>query len=122
MPHQTHLRMLRMLTIACLQVGYCQGMAFVAGIILMYLPEEPAYRSALSAAHAGLLRWPSGRVHFVARFACRLLKQALLGTTLSMQRLIVHTQSLRSSQHSGRHMLTALKCSTGRSFRCTAAC
>ena len=27
-----------------LQVNYCQGMAFVAGIILMYLPEEPAFR------------------------------------------------------------------------------
>lgn len=27
-----------------LQVGYCQGMAFVAGVILMYLPEEPAFR------------------------------------------------------------------------------
>lgn len=26
------------------QVGYCQGMAFVAGVILMYLPEEPAFR------------------------------------------------------------------------------
>ena len=26
------------------QVNYCQGMAFVAGIILMYLPEEPAFR------------------------------------------------------------------------------
>ncbi len=28
----------------CLQTGYCQGMAFVAGIVLMYLPEEPAFR------------------------------------------------------------------------------
>lgn len=28
----------------CPQVNYCQGMAFVAGIILMYLPEEPAFR------------------------------------------------------------------------------
>lgn len=27
----------------CVQVSYCQGMAFVAGIILMYLPEEPAF-------------------------------------------------------------------------------
>ena len=26
------------------QVGYCQGMAFVTGIILMYLPEEPAFQ------------------------------------------------------------------------------
>lgn len=25
------------------QVSYCQGMAFVAGVILMYLPEEPAF-------------------------------------------------------------------------------
>jgi hypothetical protein len=26
-----------------LQVSYCQGMAFVAGVVLMYLPEEPAF-------------------------------------------------------------------------------
>ena len=26
-----------------MQVSYCQGMAFVAGVILMYLPEEPAF-------------------------------------------------------------------------------
>ena len=37
------------------QVGYCQGMAFVTGIILMYLPEEPAFqvpRRTLSNAHS----------------------------------------------------------------------
>lgn len=27
-----------------MQVGYCQGMAFVTGVILMYVPEEPAFR------------------------------------------------------------------------------
>lgn len=27
-----------------MQVGYCQGMAFIAGILLMYVPEEPAFR------------------------------------------------------------------------------
>ena len=32
----------------CPQVGYCQGMAFVAGVILMYLPEEPAFRMLMS--------------------------------------------------------------------------
>jgi hypothetical protein len=26
------------------QVGYCQGMAFPAGVLLMYLPEEHAFR------------------------------------------------------------------------------
>ncbi len=26
------------------KVGYCQGMAFVTGIVLMYLPEEPAFQ------------------------------------------------------------------------------
>lgn len=26
-----------------MQVGYCQGMAFVTGVILMYVPEEPAF-------------------------------------------------------------------------------
>lgn len=25
-----------------LQAGYCQGMAFVAGLLLFYVPEEPA--------------------------------------------------------------------------------
>lgn len=30
------------------QVNYCQGMAFVAGVILMYLPEEPAFRMLMS--------------------------------------------------------------------------
>ena len=28
----------------CLQVGYCQGMAFVAGVLLMFVPEEPAWQ------------------------------------------------------------------------------
>lgn len=27
-----------------LQVGYCQGMAFAAGVLLMYMPEAPAFR------------------------------------------------------------------------------
>ena len=27
-----------------MQVGYCQGMAFIAGIMLMSVPEEPAFR------------------------------------------------------------------------------
>ena len=56
--------------ILCLQVGYCQGMAFVAGIILMYLPEEPAYRSALSAVHA----WPAQAAQVLA---CATLKRML---------------------------------------------
>ena len=34
----------RLLSPVRLQVGYCQGMAFCAGILLMYLPEEPAFR------------------------------------------------------------------------------
>jgi hypothetical protein len=28
---------------AALQVGYCQGMNFVAGLLLMYLPEASAF-------------------------------------------------------------------------------
>ena len=28
----------------CSQVGYCQGMAFVAGLLLFYVPEEPAFQ------------------------------------------------------------------------------
>eukprot|EP00873_Tetraselmis_striata_P025428 jgi/Tetstr1/445692/TSEL_003495.t1 len=31
-----------------LEVGYCQGMAFVAGVLLMYLPEEPAFQAFCS--------------------------------------------------------------------------
>jgi hypothetical protein len=35
----------RMWCLCCvLQVGYCQGMAFPAGVLLMYLPEEHAFR------------------------------------------------------------------------------
>ena len=29
---------------ACIQVGYCQGMAFVAGVLLMFVPEEAAWQ------------------------------------------------------------------------------
>lgn len=25
-------------------MGYCQGMAFVAGLVLFYVPEEPAFQ------------------------------------------------------------------------------
>jgi len=35
---------LRWLTPARAEVGYCQGMAFPAGLLLMYLPEELAFR------------------------------------------------------------------------------
>jgi hypothetical protein len=34
------------------QVGYCQGMAFVTGIVLMYLPEEPAFQARARAEQA----------------------------------------------------------------------
>ncbi|GAX84229.1 hypothetical protein CEUSTIGMA_g11652.t1 [Chlamydomonas eustigma] len=37
-------RVLKAYSLHDLEVGYCQGMAFVAGILLMYLPEEPAFR------------------------------------------------------------------------------
>ena len=43
-----------------LEVGYCQGMGFVAGIILLYLPEEWAYRMLcvlMSEKHANLRRF-----------------------------------------------------------------
>lgn len=38
-------RVLKAYSLHDLEVGYCQGMAFAAGILLMYLPEEPAFRS-----------------------------------------------------------------------------
>ena len=37
-------RVLKAYSLHDLEVGYCQGMAFAAGILLMYLPEEPAFR------------------------------------------------------------------------------
>lgn len=43
----THTPLRRLLSSSFLhahaEVGYCQGMAFAAGILLMYLPEEPAF-------------------------------------------------------------------------------
>eukprot|EP00878_Enallax_costatus_P004779 GHUV01005030.1.p1 GENE.GHUV01005030.1~~GHUV01005030.1.p1 ORF type:complete len:910 (+),score=344.00 GHUV01005030.1:211-2940(+) len=41
---QRLLRLLKAYAAADPEVGYCQGMAFAAGVLLMYLPEEPAYR------------------------------------------------------------------------------
>lgn len=43
------------------QVGYCQGMAFVTGIILMYLPEEPAFQ----VPRCRLFRSPTWCLHGV---------------------------------------------------------
>lgn len=37
-------RVLKAYSLHDLEVGYCQGMAFSVGILLMYLPEEPAFR------------------------------------------------------------------------------
>lgn len=37
-------RLLKAYAVADPEVGYCQGMAFSAGILLMYMPEEPAFR------------------------------------------------------------------------------
>ncbi|KAA6417907.1 MAG: GTPase activator NB4S EVI5 [Trebouxia sp. A1-2] len=50
-------RVLKAHSLHDLEVGYCQGMAFVAGVILMYLPEEPAFRvlcQLLDGAGVGL--------------------------------------------------------------------
>lgn len=48
MRQRTHNISLVCTTINCMpalvQVSYCQGMAFVAGVVLMYLPEEPAFQ------------------------------------------------------------------------------
>ena len=38
-------RLLKAQALSDLEVGYCQGMAFVAGVLLMYLPEEAAFRA-----------------------------------------------------------------------------
>lgn len=38
-------RLLKAQALADLEVGYCQGMAFLAGVLLMYLPEEAAFRA-----------------------------------------------------------------------------
>lgn len=37
-------RLLKAYSLHDLEVQYCQGMGFVAGVMLMYLPEEPAFR------------------------------------------------------------------------------
>lgn len=37
-------KILKAYSLVDLEVSYCQGMAFVAGLLLMYLPEEPAFR------------------------------------------------------------------------------
>jgi Rab-GTPase-TBC domain len=31
------------------EVGYCQGMAFIAGLLLTYMPEEDAFYCFLAA-------------------------------------------------------------------------
>jgi hypothetical protein len=36
--------LLLLLLLLFLQVGYCQGMAFAVGVLLMFVPEEPAFR------------------------------------------------------------------------------
>eukprot|EP00884_Botryococcus_braunii_P004172 jgi/Botrbrau1/13756/Bobra.0056s0013.2 len=41
---QALFRVLKAYSLHDLEVGYCQGMAFVAGVLLMYLPEEPAFK------------------------------------------------------------------------------
>lgn len=41
---QQLLRVLKAYAAADPEVGYCQGMAFAAGVLLMYMPEEPAFR------------------------------------------------------------------------------
>lgn len=40
---QALFRVLKAYSLHDLEVGYCQGMAFVAGLLLFYLPEEPAF-------------------------------------------------------------------------------
>lgn len=37
-------RVLKAYSLADLEVGYCQGMAFVAGLLLFYVEEEPAFQ------------------------------------------------------------------------------
>ncbi|KAL6756220.1 rab-GTPase-TBC domain-containing protein [Haematococcus lacustris] len=41
---QALFRVLKAYSLHDLEVGYCQGMAFAAGVLLMYLPEEPTFR------------------------------------------------------------------------------
>lgn len=40
---QALFRVLKAYSLHDLEVGYCQGMAFVAGLLLFYVPEEPAF-------------------------------------------------------------------------------
>jgi len=41
---QALFRVLKAYSLHDLEVGYCQGMAFVAGLLLFYVPEEPAFQ------------------------------------------------------------------------------
>mmetsp|Transcript_8975 Transcript_8975/g.19213 ORF Transcript_8975/g.19213 Transcript_8975/m.19213 type:complete len:756 (+) Transcript_8975:92-2359(+) len=41
---QALFRVLKAYSLHDLEVGYCQGMAFAAGVLLMYLPDEPSFR------------------------------------------------------------------------------
>lgn len=65
-----------------LQVGYCQGMAFAAGVLLMYMPEEPAFRCGL------LARAHSNSMHVVP-FNCSLKPVHIGGLGAGLHRLQV---------------------------------
>ena len=52
------------------QVGYCQGMAFVVGLLLFYVPEEPAFQVCIArCANSGVLMVGAAAV-LRARGAC----------------------------------------------------
>ena len=58
-----------------LEVGYCQGMGFVAGILLLYLPDEWAFQmlcQLMSEQHINLRRFylPGRTSRWVGRYSC----------------------------------------------------
>lgn len=81
-----------------LEVGYCQGMAFPAGILLMYLPEEPAFRAltlALGEGGANLRQ---------------LYTPELSGLQLALRRLgkLIHRRHPHLGQHLEAHGVAPL--------------
>jgi len=68
-----------------LQAGYCQGMAFVAGLLLFYVPEEPAFQLSCR-----LLRWAAVKSTLPACRLCPWLCHCIFTLLLSTYVALSH--------------------------------